>query len=412
MIPRTPPSLAVIAVALVVLAVASPSPAQTENTATVPYASIQSNPINYLGPGREASYDLPGSKVRIGLIVPLSGPEKADGGSIVAAARLALDDDAAQGPLPGGRSLDLAVGDESGPSWGRVANALLHLVMSDQAVAIVTSTHGSTAHLSEQVGNRLGVAVLTLASDKTTTQIDLPWIFRLAPSDTVQARTMARNIYRARGFRRVLLVTEDDHDGRLGGSEFEDAAREFDAPSPARVSVDPQKPDSGALLAELQAASPQAIVFWTRTSTAVEFLHNLHEAGIFLPTYLCQEAAQTGSGLYPGPAPAKADSEVSGVWTVARAESVSSLWESFARRYRQVTGEPPGVVAAEAYDAVRLIARAVREAGPNRARVRDRIAGVRNLNGISGMLSFDNEGNSLGEVKLVRLADHAAGANP
>ena len=408
MIPRTLSSFAAIAVALVVPTSAPVAQAPSESAAPVPYASIKSNDINYLGPGRAASYDLGGSTVRIGLIVPLTGPNKPDGDAIIAAARLALEDDAAQGPLPGNRRLALATGDESGPSWGRVANSLLHLVQNDRAVAIVTSPNGSTAHLSEQVGNRLGVAVLTLASDKTTTQIDLPWIFRVAPNDTVQAETMARDIYDSRGFQRVLLVTEDNHDGRLGGKEFENAVRALHAPPPIRVSVDPSKPDSGALLATVRSGSPQAVVFWTQSSTADVLVRALGEARVPLPIYLCQEAAQRGSDNHSASAVANTASGISGVWTVTRAELTPSLQEDFAHRFRRATGTDPSVVAAQAYDAVRLIARAVRETGPNRARVRDRIAGARNLAGASGTLGFDNEGNSLGEAHLVRLDERAA----
>ncbi len=79
------------------------------------------------------------------------------------------------------------------------------------------------------------------------------------------------------------------------------------------------------------------------------------------------------------------------------------MYESFARRYQIATSKLPSSIAAEAYDAVRLIALSVREAGPNRARVRDRIASVKELAGASGTISFDNEGNSLGGAQLVRL---------
>jgi branched-chain amino acid transport system substrate-binding protein len=386
---------------LAVLAGGLWAPAQTAPGAPAPYASIKSEKIDYHGPGREASYDLTGPTIRIGLIVPLQGAQKADGEAIAAAAKLALEDDDALGALPGNRRLALAVGDESGPSWGKTANALIHLVLDQQAIAVVTSANGSTAHLSEQVGNRLGVAVLTLASDKTTTQIDLPWIFRLAPSDTVQAQTIAKDIYGTHGFRRVLLVTESSHDGRLGGQEFLDAAHELHAPQPARVSIDPLRPDAEAMLAAIRNQSPQALVFWTSSSTARELLRALRDAKTSLPVYLCQEAAQ--ESMESDSPPSAEKSADSGVWSVARAETTKATSERFARHFQAATGVLPGPVAAEAYDAVRLIALSVREAGPNRARVRDRIADVKNLEGVSGRISFDNEGNSVGDAQLVRL---------
>ena len=47
---------------------------------------------------------------------------------------------------------------------------------------------------------------------------------------------------------------------------------------------------------------------------------------------------------------------------------------NFTTCYRQQTGLEPTVAAREIYDAVRLLAAAVRIARPNRARVRDYLA--------------------------------------
>ena len=199
----------------------------------------------------------------------------------------------------------------------------------------------------------------------------------------------------------MLLVTESSHDGRLGGQEFLEAARELHASQPARISIDPLQPDARAALAVVRNQSPQALVFWTSSSTARELLRALRDAKISLPVYLCQEAAQESmESDFPPSAEKSADS---GVWSVARAETTKATSERFARHFQAATGVFPGPVAAEAYDAVRLIARSVREAGPNRARVRDRIANVKDLAGVSGTISFDNEGNLLGGAQLVRL---------
>ena len=370
----------------------------------VPYASIGSTGVTYAGPGRESSYDLRGPVIHIGLLVPLNGPQKTDGEAIVTAARMALKD-AAQGPLPGGLRLELAIGDESGPAWGRVTDAVLHLVSNDHAVAIVTSASGATAHLSEQVGNKIGVPILTLSSDATTTQINLPWIFRLGPSDAQQAQAMAQDIYRTRGFKHVLLVAERDHDGRMGGGEFVEAASRLGAPPPDSLAINPLQPNAGSLPAAIRTRSPQAIVFWTQPENAGKLLAKMSANGIHAPVYLSQEAAQEGSGLKRRSEEDTGVKDASGVgfYTVVLETGETARRASFVRRYQAATGLLPGPVAAEAYDAVWLVAHAVREAGPNRARVRDDISHTRDLAGVSGDISFDSQGNNRSDVRLVRL---------
>ena len=368
------------------------------------YASIGANGVTYAGPGREASYNLDGPTIHIGLLAPMHGPQQADGEAIVLAARMALEG-SQRDPLPGGHHLALSIGDESGPAWGRVTDALLRLVFKDRAVAIITSASGTTAHLSEQVGNKIGVPILTLSTDATTTQINLPWIFRLGPSDAQQARVIAQDIYRARDFRHVLLVTERDHDGRMGGQEFVDAARELGVPAPAPLAIDPLRPDADSLLNLIRTEPPQAIVFWTAPETAKRLLEAVRAAGVHTPVYLSQETAQEGSGLKfrrETLAGVKVPAGM-GIYTVASAVDENSDYESFARRYQAQTGTLPSPVAAEAYDAVRLAARAIRKAGPNRARVRDNVSSVRNFAGVSGTVSFDDQGNNRAEVRLIRL---------
>jgi ABC-type branched-subunit amino acid transport system substrate-binding protein len=127
--------------------------------------------------------------------------------------------------------------------------------------------------------------------------------------------------------------------------------------------------------------------------------------GIQTPVYLSMEAAQRGSGLRfaPPDSPGKNTSPDGGIWTISSTQTGNTLEESFIRRFEVLTGSIPSPIAAEAYDAVRLIIRALRETGPNRARVRDQVAGVRNNPGASGPISFDQEGNNRQTVRLVRM---------
>ena len=57
----------------------------------------------------------------------------------------------------------------------------------------------------------------------------------------------------------------------------------------------------------------------------------------------------------------------------------------------------------QAYDAIHLMAAALRQSGPNRARLRDRLAETKNFAGVSGVVSFDHAGNDLAAVTLARL---------
>lgn len=365
-----------------------------------PYASIAAEGEGYAGAGRAAANDLTGSVVRIGLLVPLRGAQKAEGEAMVAAARLALRDAGGEA-LPGGRRVALAVRDESGPSWGAVSDAVIELVMEEDAVAMITSSRGVDAHLCEQVGNRLGVPVLTLAADATTTQIDIPWIFRMGGSDVAEARVMAEDLYGKRGLRKVMVVTMQDHDGLRGVEAMKDAAKALGAAAPEGMVMDPLRPEVGEVVKRMVAESPEAVVIWTGAGTAGSLLRAMKAAGMKTICFLPEDAAEAGYGLRdPG-----GDLGGEGVWTVGGDGEDAVVRGDFSRRYAQAMGVGPGVAAMETYDAVTVTVRALRSAGANRARVRDELAKVQGFEGAAGRVSFDREGNNTTALHLVRLGE-------
>jgi branched-chain amino acid transport system substrate-binding protein len=368
--------------------------AQTDSKAQEPYAAINREAIGYAGPDRETTRDLPGPEIKIGLLAPLQGPRQAEGEALRQAALMALEDEAAN-PLPEGRRLALVVRDETG-LWGRGASEIVRLVFDDRAVALVTSPEGNAAHLAEQVGNRVGVPILTLSSDSTTTEINIPWLFRLVPNDAVQARTIAEDIYRQRAFQKVLLITERNHDGRVGQEEFEKAARHLQAPPPESLDVVLPLADADSLLAEIRSRHPQAIVLWTSAETAARLLDGIGQSES--EVYVCRKALQEPFTQIAALRKGK------GIWFVtSRAGSATSSAHEFEARFRARVGTVPSLAAAEVYDAVCLLAAGLRQAGPNRARLRDRLAKVSNFAGASGIISFDGAGNNQAEVALTPL---------
>jgi branched-chain amino acid transport system substrate-binding protein len=360
-----------------------------------PYAVIPRDAVNYSGPGRDANHDLPGSEIKIGLLAPLTGSRQNEGKALLEAAQLAIEDEAAS-PFPGGQRLSIVARDQS-DSWGRATNEIVRLVFDDQAVALLTALDGDSAHLAEQVGNKVGIPIVTLSTDPSTTQINLPWIFRLAPTDTQQAHAFARDIYLQRKLKGVILITESNHDGRVGAVEYRKAAQVFAAPPIRRLEIDPTGTDLDSIVNQVLAAKPQALVFWTGPETTAKLLPLFLRAFPSTQFYLSQEAAQMLSSA-----------SQHNVWILTSNRVEKPLLESFEQRYRDATRQIPIPAAAQAYDAVRILAASLRQSGPNRARLRDALAGLSNYQGVSGLVAFDHAGNDLSDFTLVRFPSTAS----
>ena len=377
--------------------------AQTRPAAVKPYAAMNPNAVYYSGTGGGSAHDLRGRHVTIGMMLPLTGPFAAEGKSLFHAAQLALDEEN-KTPLPDGQRLALAARDESGP-WGQASDEIVHLILEDNAVAIITSPDGAIAHQAEQVANKIGVPVVTLASDVTTTQINMPWIFRLGPSDRDEAAAFARDIYAKRGLRNILLIAETDHDGRAGAVEFERAARELGAAAPVRVNL-PLSPEGIASFAPaLKPGATDAVVLWADAEAAEELIPRIRQTLPQTPIYLCRKAAEfaapVGRGESVSAQPLGNDPQI---WISTSRLGTAPSQRQFEQDFMARAGIKPGEADAAVYDAIRVIASALRRAGANRVRVRDVLASGRTVTGATGTISFDSAGNEYEHMAVIPYA--------
>ena len=355
--------------------------AQSPEQATPPvYAHMDRGAVDYRGPGRSASSDIAGKAATIGILLPMQGAEADLGRLELKAAQQAIADENRQGPLADGRLFALAAKNESG-NWGQSTNEMMRLITEDQSLALIIGANGNLAHQAEQIANKLGISVVTLASDATTTQINIPWIFRVVPSDDQQAGAMANSIYDRNKNVKVLLIATSDHDGRAGKLAFARAARALGAAPPLELDLDPELIDTGQVDEKLRESKPEAVVFWTSALVFDELLGITESARSVRLIYASEKAALP---MLSNPAARAAN-------TTVRVPVVGMELQH-------------AEVSDQVYKAVRLIAAAVRTAGPNRARVRDALArSTTDEAGRSAPL-FDGAGNLLAKPQLVPVS--------
>jgi ABC-type branched-subunit amino acid transport system substrate-binding protein len=364
--------------------------AQTSGETPKPYATLDRQAVAYRGPATSAEKERSDRGTVIGLVVPMKGAQKSEGMALLAAAQLAIEEERLAGPLAGGRKLELVARDESG-QWGQASVEILKLFEEDHAVAILTSANGTSAHLAEQIANKVSIPILTLASDPTTTETNVPWLFRLGASDTDQARAFCARIYDELKLQKVLLVVQGDHDGRIGGGEFEKAAKARNVPAPLRLELTGTNDAAESFRIAQQKTEPEAVVIWTDEPTADALVPVLEAMRPSTPVLLCRKAAQLRtSGM------GSAES-----FTIGSRFPDATDSSRFQRAFAARTGTNPGLAAEEMYQAVRMLASALRATGANRVLLRDYLANQAPHEG--KVMPFDPAGNSMQEFTIVSL---------
>jgi ABC-type branched-subunit amino acid transport system substrate-binding protein len=134
-----------------------------------PYARVGEDGVEYNGPHRA---DVPAGAVSVVVFGPKAG-EVAASPEVQAELKFAAARGQALKLLPV----------ESDQNWGAASTALVHVLMDEHALAIVTLDRNAS-HLAEQLALKSFVPVIALSGDKSLTSNNIPWIFRLDAQTT------------------------------------------------------------------------------------------------------------------------------------------------------------------------------------------------------------------------------------
>ena len=183
-----------------------------------------------------------------------------------------------------------------------------------------------------------------------------------------------------------------DHDSHatLGALRREMAARRV-VPR-TLVEFDPAAPDPGTLAAELMAAGPAAVLVIAPARPAAALVSELRRRGFAGELIGGAPLARNAFVRAAGPA-------AEGVLAPLLHEA-SPAWEAFARAYAARWRGSPDAAAAQAYDAVRFLASAVRASGLNRARIADALRALAPWRGAAGVMAWDALGRNQRAVRL------------
>ena len=282
-----------------------------------------------------------------------------------------------------GRTLRLIARDDHGS--GAEAVGIAEQFAADPAVVAVVghANSGAMVAAAKVYDGRLP-AVATTASSPDLSGVS-PWVFRVISSDSVNGADLARFAGQL-GRRRAAILYENNSYGRGLAEAF---ARAFGGAVVGSDPIEPGTTDFEPFVAHYARVSRPDIVFVAGTERSG--LHVLREArrqrlaADFLGgdgwTGMIVDTAAS-EGVYVG-APFTA--------TDPRPEA-----QRFVAAFRRKYGELPDGNAALAYDATMLVARAIAQAGTDRADVRDYLAQATARTphaGATGAIRFRGDGD-------------------
>lgn len=331
---------------------------------------------------------------RIGAIMALSGNDANYGVDSQRGINLAVQEINSAGGIRG-RSVEVVYEDSKGiPREG--AMAMQKLVSQDKIAAVIGGIFSSETLAAAPIAERNRVVLFSPGSSNPNITFAGDYVFRNWISDAFEGGIMADFARRAKGYSRVAILYIKNDYGEGLKNEF---AVRFEAEGgqiPSVESYEQGAADFRTQLLKVSRSNPDAVYLPGYYNELALLLKQAREMKIqkqflsvvsFEDPKLLELAGKAAEGvIYSAPAISMQDS--------------SSIVRSFVRRFKSVYGREPGLFSAHGYDAMHILAIAVEKGGWESDGIRDALYRIQNYPGVSGMTSFDKNGDVIKPVKL------------
>ena len=356
-----------------------------------PFFNARTHTAEYVGPGREVPPPHDVVEVRIGWFGP-SDPDHPTAGMMWQAATLAVDE-ANQAGGYDGLPFRLVSSWSENP-WGSGVTGVTRLAYDSKVWAITGAPDGPSAHLVEQIVAKARLAFVSpVATDKTANLANVPWIFSCAPGDHLQAPALAQTLVSQAEGGSFAVVSCTDHDSRMFTTELLAALRVRKAFPARHLEFQPGETGfSGHITGWVESA---AVAVIAGPQDSARFLTALRQAGVTAPVvggpamgrrFCIETAGESAAGaVFPL------------LWDPP---AVGKPAITFERHFEERFSIEPDYTAAYTYDAVNLLIASIRNAGLNRARIRDCLRELSPWPGVSGTITWDPTGQSCRPVCL------------
>jgi len=347
----------------------------------------------------------PGTTIKIGMGAPMTGDNAQFGIDISQGAQIAVMD---AGELEGFK-FELVTEDDGGTPEGGAAVAN-KLVSDPSVVAVAGHIFSGATDAAIPIYEGKGIPMMSpSATNPALTQKGSKVFNRVAFTDAAQGKFAAEYLFNKLGAKKIAVM----HDGQAYGQGLAEvvAARfaELGGEVVATEAITPGETDYTAPLSAVAAKSPDAVYYGGYVQEAVVLANQWAQSGLKGVTFFGCD------GTYGEDFIKRAGANGEGAYAVALVPAASDAVNKFNEAYQSQFGAAAGSLSPftwNAYDSAATLIYAIKQVafkGDNgslyipRGALVDAVRGLKNFQGLSGVLSCDSVGecNASGPIFYV-----------
>lgn len=334
--------------------------------------------------------------LKIGMVLPVTGPAAAVGGYALAGAKIALDRVNKSGGVLG-KQLELVTEDDQTTNPGAVL-AFSKLAAQPDIVAFLGPVRSTQNHAIANDVLKTGKPVCFGGTDPALTKMGNPWFLRFRPNDSYSGRVIASYGVETLGKKNWAVVHSTDAFG-MSASKLVSASIDKLG---AKVVIDQgypnQSQDFTPVVLAIKSSGADVIgSYFTFENDQAIFARQLRQLGVTIPWVGSPTTVASATLKLAGPA-------LWGAYAVTDyATDSSPEAKEFAKLYSVVSKAPPDLESAWPYDAIGVLSVAINKAGStDPEKVRDAMLSIKGYKGAEGEYNFDKFGDGLHGYNIVR----------
>jgi len=350
--------------------------------------------------------------IKIGINAPMTGdiPKVGEGSKF--AGQMWLEDINKAGGLKVGKKkykVELVIEDNESKAESAV-KAATKMIVEDEVLAIVGPQSSKQAVPAGSVANVYKTPMISPWSTNPDTTKDRPFVFRGCFLDPFQGPVLANFITQEFHFTKAAVLYDVASDYPKGLAEFfKEAWEKLHGPSSvvAYESFTTKDTDFSSQLTKINRSGAEVLFTPQYYNEVALIVQQAHELGWNKPI--------VGSDSWGSAETVKlCGKDCYGLFfsTHYAAAGATGATKAFIDRYNKTYGYVPDDVGALTWDSLRLVQRAIENCGKitgkiekDRQCVRDALAKIKAFDGITGKMSFTEEGDPLKCAVIVQIND-------
>ena len=334
--------------------------------------------------------------IKIGMVLPVTGPAANVGGYALTGAKIALDRVNKSGGVLGKR-VELVTEDDQTTNPGAVL-AFSKLAAQSDIVAFLGSVRSTQNHAMANDILKTGKPVCFGGTDPVLTKMGNPWLIRFRPNDNYSARVIASYGVETLGKKNWAIIHSTDAFGTSGSKALSASLDKLGA----KVAIDQgypnQSQDFTPVVLAIKSSGADVIgSYFTFENDQAIFARQLRQLGVTIPWVGSPTTVAAATLKLAGPA-------LWGTYAIADyAVNSSPEAKEFAKLYSAVSSALPDLQSAWPYDAIGVLSAAINKAGSSDpGKIRDAMLSIKGYKGAEGEYNFDQFGDGLHGYNIVR----------